>query len=336
MARMGFAFVAALAMVLGTLVRAYPEQPANPVVGILSSPLEECPPVPQHLRRQDGSSPYNACVFSYAVRLLEAQGVRAIVFPWNASYEQQLELASKVNGVWLPGGGLWGRVYTEYLHAIERLYSIARDMNARGDRFVLWGTCWGFEMLSIAAAGGNQSIMTYPIPGMEPLMMSVNFTTAQPASRMLGNATTPADVLDAMAHKKATLNWHKQALLVDSYEGNEELRGRFVALATTRDPSGKYNFVAAVEDRDGGAIYGTQFHPERPPFEFANDHIGHSPSDIAVSQFYAEFIASQLRLNNHTFSTPEEAESLRVAQWPLKDIGWGIRTYFVIDPPASG
>jgi gamma-glutamyl hydrolase len=138
-----------------------------------------------------------------------------------------------------------------------------------------------------------------------------------------------------MRFHNATLNWHRQGLLIETYESNPHLKAQMSALATTRTPSGRHTFVAAAEDRSGAAIYGIQFHPERPPFEFTRDQIGHTPRDIAVSHYFGRFITEGLRANNHSFPSPQDAEALRVAQWPLEDLGWGMRTYFVKDPLGS-
>jgi gamma-glutamyl hydrolase len=325
------ALLGAVLVLVAISVAAYPTQPADPVIGILSSPLDECPPIPARLANES----YNACVFSYAMRLLEAQGVRTVVFPWNMSLPQQRKLASQVNGVWLPGGGLWfGRTYNEYLGAITRLYNIAVEMNAKGDPFLLWGTCWGWEMLAIAAAGGDRSVITSGLSGMEPLMMAVNFTQYQPNSSMLGGSTTPSRILEYMSTRNTTLNWHRQAVLTTTLLQNAKLGDAFVPIATTLAPSGNVSFVAAAESRHGYNIFGIQFHPERPPFEFANDAIGHTPEDIEVSHYFGRLIATRLRLNNHSFASALDVEARRIAQWPMDDIGWGIETYFVRDPVA--
>ena len=76
-------------------------------------------------------------------------------------------------------------------------------------------------------------------------------------------------------------------------------------------------------------IFATQFHPERPPYEWSNDKIGHTPGDIAVSQYLANFIAAKMRLNNHTFENATDVEALRIARFPRVDHGWGHKTYYV-------
>jgi gamma-glutamyl hydrolase len=311
-------------------------QPQSPVIGILSAPLEECPPVPSDFNDRKTvkatNATINACVFSYAVRLLESFGARAVVFPWNLTEDGQRKLISSVNGIWIPGGGLWGRIHAEYKSAVARLYRLAKQANANGDPFVLWGTCYGFELLMDIAA--DAEVVKGNYTGMDPIpvMLPLEFTDFQPTSRLFGIHTCPDHVRTVLSSQNSTLNWHSRALPDDAFASNAALRQEFVPLSLSTEPSGQRRFVSAVEATEGAEIYGVQFHPERPPFEFTFDTIGHSPADIAVSRYIGGFIVDRCRRNNHTFASIDDLERHRVAQWPLLDLGRGVQTYFTVDP----
>ena len=162
-----------LAVLLTGLVSAVPQQPANPVIGIFTNADVECPPPPP------GVAAGTSCVPSYNVRLLEAAGVRVVPFPWNATKEKRLWLAKRVNGVLFPGGGITGkRTNDEYFNNMQEIFDWAIEWNKQGDPFMLWGTCMGFQYIN-ACAARSRDIITWPFPGMEPLMMPLNFTAAR-------------------------------------------------------------------------------------------------------------------------------------------------------------
>ena len=92
---------------------AYPTQPANPIIAIVTTPLVDClgwATPPPNLNYSGG------CLESYYVRWLEAAGIRAVPLIWNATWETKLPLLQSVNGVLFPGGSLGGEAFTEYVN----------------------------------------------------------------------------------------------------------------------------------------------------------------------------------------------------------------------------
>lgn len=301
---------------------AYPTQPADPVIGIVMHPATACPPPPA------GVHP-TGCLESFYVDWLEAAGIRVVAVPWNATVERHMWFAERLNGIVFPGGGMGGAALEKYFERAQTLFNQTLKWNAAGDPFFLWGTCMGFQVLCSCAANTLDAI-TGPFPGMEPLMMALNFTSAQPSSKLLGNATTPQHILETLATKPSTLNWHQDIVSPSVWSTHPRMNELLTPLATNTVPSGEAVFVSAVESPVAN-IFATQFHPERPPYEFSNDAIGHTAGDVAVSQYLANFIASRLRMNNHTFASPQEAEANRIARFPCVDHGWGHKTYYVWD-----
>jgi gamma-glutamyl hydrolase len=303
------------------LAAASPKQPADPVLGIITHPIEQCNNPP------NGTGPYDQCVESYYARWLEDAGIRIVAIPFNASWETQMWWLQRVNGVLFQGGGVSNAQLGPYIEATTRIIKYAIDGKAKGDPLVVWGTCMGFQILA-AAAAGSTDVIQCGYPNMYPAMLPVNFTLAQPSSRLLGDASAPHDVRETMLSKNSTLNWHDCIVTPDSFAQYSNLSAIFTPLTTNIVPQQTQEFVSAFES-PVAEIYATQFHPERPPYEFSNDGIGHTLGDLSISQYLADFIVSRLRMNNHSFDSADQFERNRLGKWPLVDQGYGTRTYYI-------
>jgi gamma-glutamyl hydrolase len=253
-----------------------------------------------------------------------------------------------VNGVLLPGGILEAEqaVYERYFATVQYIFDWTVERNRLGDPFVLWGTCQGFELIN-AAAARSLSVVLPGFSGMDPLMMRVNLTQFANASRLWGSA--PPNIIDAITRHNTTLNWHSKGITPAEYAANignlssllrplssllrplssllRPLSSLLRPLSTTNDVSGR-TFVSSLEGISS-EIYATQFHPERPPYEFDNDFIGHEPMAIQVSNFLSLFLRQRLMRNNHTFESPDAAERLLIENYPVSNEGWGVQVYYV-------
>lgn len=304
-----------------------PQQPTDPIIAVVTTPLSDCfgmsaPPA--------GLSPYPShCVESLYPRWLESAGIRVVALRWNASSAERRALLGQVNGVLLPGGALGGQEFDWYVSNQTEVFNYAMERNAKGDPFFMWGTCQGFQVISVIAAK-DTSILKCIYHGMEPLMMPLNFTANQPTSRLFGPlATSPENIVRILRAKNSTLNWHSCGISPTDYRNNLNLQSTMDILSTNVDPTG-LPFVSAVEVKKAN-IYAVQFHAERPPLEFSNDKIGHSDDDILVSMYLSRFIARFLRYNNHSFPSALVAEAHMVENYPLQNLGWGESLYWLPD-----
>ena len=88
-------------------------------------------------------------------------------------------LFNSVNGLFIPGGGTdlfkgekeiqasnntagtqGPHELTDFAKAGIFLVKLAKEANDAGDYFPVWGTCLGFELLMLEAAGGDTSILS--------------------------------------------------------------------------------------------------------------------------------------------------------------------------------
>ena len=330
-------------LVLATCVLSFPIQPQNPVIGILVEPAaykdDVCVSVfspkkrvekGKATRSGDPTMPpgnLSGCVWSIYVKWLESSGIRVVPIRWDSSRDEIDYLLERVNGVFLPGGIIEGDkpVYDAYFATVQHIFDKIMFYNTQQQNpVVLWGTCQGFEMIN-AAAAGTLSVILPGFEGMDPLMMRVNFTSAATKSRMFGSA--PAYVLSAMSSQDTTLNWHNKGITPSEYASNTKLSSTLRPLSTTNDVNGR-TFISSLEGVNA-AVYATQFHPERPPYEFDNDFIGHGSDTLHVSNYLAMFLREQLMKNNHTFEDPSLVDRLTIENYVVVNQGFGIQVYYL-------
>ena len=306
---------------------AYPTQPANPIIAIVTTPLVDClgwATPPPNLNYSGG------CLESYYVRWLEAAGIRAVPLIWNATWETKLPLLQSVNGVLFPGGSLGGEAFTEYVNNATEIFNYAVSRNHVNDPFFLWGTCQGFQVLGVIAAQ-TQDVLKCVYHGVDPLMLSLNFTSYQPQSVMFGaRATSPENIVAILKTQNSTLNWHSCGINPADFIAHNATMGKIFSVISTNSDLRGLPFISSYEGAANGLnFFATQFHPERVLFEFSNDLIGHTPNDIRVSTYLSMFISSRLRMNNHSFPTALDANAATVENYPIINLGWGSEVYWI-------
>lgn len=102
-------------------------------------------------------------------------GARVVAIRGNQSEQYYNQMFDQINGVLLPGGGV-SLNNSAYAHMSHYFFNRAIQANKHGDYFPMWGTCLGFEMLTVMAAGHDvlsdtdSENMTIPlklVPGMK-------------------------------------------------------------------------------------------------------------------------------------------------------------------------
>ena len=299
-----------------------PSQPQDPVIAVVTSPLSDCPVPPSDLQPQP-----TACVESYFVRWLETAGIRVIPLPWDAPKSVREEILTGANGVLYPGGGLGGEAWDVYVSNATEVFNFALSTAKSGNPFFIWGTCQGFQVLATIASQ-NSSLLHCDYHGTYPSMLPLYFTAAQPKSILFGTFTTPPDILDILKTKNSTLNWHVCGITPSVVESEIPFSSRFNVLSTNTDVNGQ-PFISSFEGKDSINIFATQFHPERVPYEFSNDIIGHSEDDVKVSLYLSLFISTRLRLNNNSFPDAARVDKRTLENYPLTNYGYGSQVYWL-------
>eukprot|EP00931_Biecheleriopsis_adriatica_P123441 TRINITY_DN9848_c0_g1_i1.p1 TRINITY_DN9848_c0_g1~~TRINITY_DN9848_c0_g1_i1.p1 ORF type:complete len:412 (+),score=61.39 TRINITY_DN9848_c0_g1_i1:844-2079(+) len=227
----------------------------NPVIGILSSPL-------QLPGRQETSSLSNySWIWDTYIQALDHFNADVVPLCSFCPMPDFLEMLEDVDAVLLTGGsddaGIHGGRYPDrMMHHIQAVYdkALRPDPTSASGHLPVWATCQGFQALCVLAAGDPKVVV--PTFGTEFEELPLNLTTAARSSGILRDA--PQCVLDDLTDQFATVNFHNFGVLASSFD-EKRVHG-FRLLATDEDKQGQ-TFAAMVEHEEL-PIFGTQFHPE--------------------------------------------------------------------------
>jgi gamma-glutamyl hydrolase len=213
------------------------------------------------------------------------------------------DIFAKVSGVLFPGGNQGIDPDDIYTEEGEQLWQLAKRANDDGVYFPVWGTCLGFEELSVLETGDGNVISDDVVAVNLPLPLQ--YTPAAAESRLF--SSMPGDVVQALEDQPIAFNSHEHGLLVSEYESNPALNEFFDLLSVDETPDG-VEFVSTIEAKDY-PFYGTQWHPEKNNFEWSQNsdysNLNHSPDAIAVSQATAGFFLDEARKSPHHFPEAE-------------------------------
>ncbi|XP_044150104.1 gamma-glutamyl hydrolase [Bufo gargarizans] len=271
-----------------------PPRPLNdrPVIGILS----------QETHFGNLLSLGHSYIAASYVKTLESAGARVIPIMINLTEEEYAKIFSAINGILLPGGGVDLR-HSGYAKASKIFYDLALAANDKGDYFPIWGTCLGFEQLTVLTSGDLLLTLTKT----EDISLPLNFTENVLKSKLFQNIPRP--LYKALSSLPLTANFHDWSLSMQNFTANAKLRKFYNVLSTNFD--GVLEFISTFEAYDY-PFYGVQWHPEKNPFEWKKtSDIPHTAEAVQVAFYMADFFVNEARKSQHQFS--DEAQ----AQYPL-------------------
>lgn len=267
-----------------------PQLNPRPVIGVLA---QENLQLDEFAR---GSSYIAACYVKY----LEGAGARVVPIRINQTEEEYSKIFSSINGLLLPGGNV-DLQKSLFSRASKTFYNLALKANDGGDYFPIWGTCQGFQQLTVLTS--NRNLLT--LTDTKNVALPLKFTTAAHSSRMFQHF--PKDLMQALAEENITSNFHKWSLSLQNYTRNAKLKRFYRVLSTNSD--GKKEFISTME-ANRYPFYAVQWHPEKSPFEWIDKPgMVHSTAAVRASFYTASFFVSEAMKNQHRFSSPEEEEA---------------------------
>lgn len=284
-----------------------------PVIGVLTQVLRD------YKRFADKRQLH--LVASY-VKWIESSGAQVIPILLNKDDDYYVQVFKKTNGLLLPGGDnlLDPRKRTPMMVAAQKLYRLAVEANDRGDFYPIWGTCLGFELLSVLTADKNMLSNC----SANDIVLKMDFVEGgkmfEPSNYMdvpLGNTDYSKAMLELMSKENVTYNFHHKCLLEESLK-RVELDKFYRTLAYSTDANG-LRFISAFEAYRY-PFFGVQFHPEKPSFEFVvkrdQKRLPHSRHARAVSRYFADFFVAQARKSGHRMGVNEIRNDLIYAHTP--------------------
>jgi gamma-glutamyl hydrolase len=175
----------------------------------------------------------------------------------------------------------------------------------------LFGTCQGFQLLSVLAAQDQSVLLHYHYDSYNysiPLVL-----TSNAASSRLFNGLS-SETVKTLTTKNVTQNLHHDGVLPKSYTENANLAKIFNLLSVNTDRKGT-PFGSTMEGKEL-PFYATQWHPERNQFDWGpKEGLNKSPEALHAMQDLANFYVSETRKNFHSFPTPAEEEDNLIFKW---------------------
>ncbi len=286
----------------------------RPVIGVFSqdtSTITGSSTIDPEVKAQ--LSAYKYVIPASYVKWIGQAGGRVLPILLNQPPAYYDEVFRQTNGLLFPGGNQGIDPSDIYTEEGEQLWNLAKRANDNGDYYPVWGTCLGFEELSILETGDAEVISLNVVATNLPLPLQLTPGAAQ--SRLF--SSFPAGLLDALQTEAIAFNSHDHGLLVREYETNSELHAFFNMLSYNEAPEGQV-FVSTMEARNY-PFYGTQWHPEKNNFEWSQNadysNLNHSPNAVLASQATAGFFLSEARKSEHIF--PESERDRLIYSAPL-------------------
>ncbi|KAL7827303.1 hypothetical protein SRHO_G00330210 [Serrasalmus rhombeus] len=267
-----------------------PDEPLNdrPIIGILTQEVTD----PE-------MKPYGgAYIPSSYVKYIESGGGRVIPIRLNQTREEHEKIFKSINGLLLIGGAS-NLETSEFAHTTEIYFRLAVKANDVGDYFPIWGTCMGFQLLTVLVA--EQNLLSDTVA--ENVSWPLNLTSEASSSRMFEGF--PPELLKALSEEALTGNFHHYGVTEQVFRGNEKLTSFFSILSINTAKNGAV-FVSTMEGRKY-PFYGVQWHPEVNRFQWSPQYsFPHSKNAVRLASLLAEFFVNEGRKSFHHFSQVEE------------------------------
>ncbi|KAG2441123.1 hypothetical protein HXX76_003975 [Chlamydomonas incerta] len=267
----------------------------KPLIGVLTQPCHDCP----------GKS-YIAAGY---VKWIEMGGGRAVPVRFYSSDSELRRLFNSLNGLVFPGGLTWLWLDSPYVIAARKLFNWALEANNKGDVFPIHGTCLGFQLLHILASNISRNDLLVDTDSVAH-PTTLRWTPEAAGSRLFGGLAP--DLHDKLADPKfnIALENHMYGIPPSFYQKFPILAKWYKPLSTTLDRNGT-EYISTMEGVKY-PFFGTQWHPEKPPYEFGMEEVPHSLDAIRVSQHLSNVFLEAARMSSHKPESKEEELAMEI------------------------
>ena len=173
---------------------------------------------------------------------------------------------------------------------------------AKNNGIPIWGTCLGMQMITVFMSEENNLLEKYNNIGLN----NVELTNLSKDSQML-SLFKENDYYN-LNKSQTSFHIHKHGISPERFYANKNLMNNYDIIGYGYDKDGK-KFVNIIESKKGlkHKIFGTQFHPEKNPFERANWFKEKNPLDaLRRSQLIVMKFVEEARNNGNKFISDEE------------------------------
>ena len=172
------------------------------------------------------------------------------------------------------------------------------------------------EVLSILGANDPAVLLSHAYSS-EGQLLPLSLTPAAASSRLLCDSCLRNGAKAILTTQNVTVNLHHDGVPPSAFAPGSALAAAFKVLSTNVDTQGKA-FVSTIEHATGAPIWGVQWHPERPQFQWgepawgpAGDFMDHSALAVDTMHAVAAFFVRQARRSTHAWrNARDEAAAL--------------------------
>jgi gamma-glutamyl hydrolase len=238
------------------------------------------------------------------VKWAESGGARVAPVRFDASDSELEQLLPSLNGFLFTGGGadftFPNNSLTPVAATAQKIYNTVLSAASNGETVPLWGTCMGFQLMTFLASGPDPTIVTCPPFNSEDINLALIPTSQWLGSRLQSSAAA-ANVDNILTTQPVTANFHHCGVTPAAFNANPHLMDTFGPPLTTNFDLNHNAFVSTIEGRSL-PLYGSQWHPEKPIFEWTTAHnTNHSDLSVKANSWTARFLVDQARLNDRSF-----------------------------------
>lgn len=321
-------FITLLAAAAGTA----PHRTDRPIIGVLTTPTLSgggCVTLSAAALAGHGHAG-GSCFHSLYVQWIESSGGRVVPLMYDSPLPVLDELFDSVNGVLFTGGEAnVSDLGSKYMRAAAHLLGRMLEANRRGVSVPLWGTCMGMQAITNLVSG-QASLLEKGAYDSESLVLPLTLASPRMAAESRLLRAMPPEVLGWLTTENVTVNLHHDGVPPGAFRANRRLAGFFRLVSANEDRAGK-PFASTIEALEA-PVYGAQWHPERPQFQFSKSAgeagINHGPHAVRAMQAVANFFVGEARQNSQRFPTPEgEASHLIYNYAPVGAAGDSYRAY---------
>jgi gamma-glutamyl hydrolase len=279
----------------------------RPVIGVLTLP-------------ESGCLKYgNQVMATSNARWLQAGGGRVVPIFYDSSDEELEFVLNRVNGVFWTGGAVSFNPHTEshtgstYLRTTEYILQHVLRENREGNYYPLWGTCLGFERLLQLIAQDTEATIVESFDA-ENYPINLGFTDPAWSSRLFRSMTDELFTEVASPMGRLAFNNHGLGVHPSSFTNNTLLSRYLEVLSVDLDRNGK-PFVSTVEGKEW-PLYGTQWHPEKAPWEWNPDwRIERNDLAIQLSNYFGRYFVNECKTNRNQFESAEVEDRMLLHNW---------------------
>ncbi|XP_028414897.1 gamma-glutamyl hydrolase-like [Dendronephthya gigantea] len=233
------------------------------------------------------------------VKFLEASGARVVPIFNNLTEDETKKLFYSINGAVFPGGKV-NMLTSGYTNVSRTIFELAKATYDEGGYFPIMGMCLGHHILAMLVNGNTDDRVPTDSQNMTaPLNLPENYRD----SKLFRDI--PQERLRIFNGTLITSHFHIFSFPIKLFQESKELKDFYRVLTTNIDRRG-VEFVSTMEARKY-PFYSTQWHPEKPAFEWASEKaIPHFQESIELSQYFSNFFVQEARLSKNRFSSQKE------------------------------